>query len=962
MTLEQDDYLYRYWSVEAGLPQISVTSIAQDTQGYVWVGTQNGLARFDGVNFRVFNTANTPSFSSNLITALYIDQQQRLWIGTVYGLMLYQDRKFVYLDNLPLPGGVNSIMQHADGTIYVGADHLYQWDEQLEKLQQVTTHQGAAFALHQQQDTLFIGGQNGFATLKQEQYQWFAVPDHIAELQVVQLARQADDLYLGTSLGLYRWQNEQWHTVTLPGYAAGKRVGMLYLDPQQKLWVASYDMLYQIDQRQVVTAEQIQGQSKDFTWIEAMLQDKFGNLWLGSHTRGLKRLRTTSMQRFSTKQGLTDPFVWSIQPWQQHLLVGTNDGLALLQDDKFQALSANKNLPNPLVYSMLLDSQSKLWVGTRGGLSQLDGNTLAWQQNYDSISHLLVSTLVEENERIWVGTSDGLYYLEHNKLQQDQVPIALHDARIRILLLDSQQRLWVGTENGLFLRDGDSFAELKNMPLSGSFISALKQLPDGNIFIGSLDQGFVLGSLESWNWFTQNQGLPDNGALYVEQVNDQLVISSFQGFYRLNYSELTMGNIRQVYMLLDDRRPEAVTDSLRCCNGAGSSKGALHEGKLWFPTLDGVLALPIQQLMQYDAIPKPVLESLIVGSKRYLASQVRLEPNQRDWQFRFTAPFFVQPSSMHFRYQLQGYDTDWVDAGSRRAAFYTNLPPGQYRFVVQVRLASDYRWSDTVSMEVQLAPHWYETSTARAIALLTFMLLLWAIYRWRLMALANAKQQLETLVKERTAELHLANQKLLEMSRQDALTGLNNRHYLNANISRIISRAKRNHAPLIWALLDLDYFKQVNDSLGHQVGDEVLVIIADLLRKNSRSTDHLIRWGGEEFLILLENNEDALLVIKRIHKAISDYPWQDKVNLKQPLTCSIGAVAQLDEWDWQHSLRLADQALFWVKEHGRNAYMILDISSPPTTEILAESINVGQLLTEGKLHVISNKDYTADPL
>ena len=141
MVLSQDEYLYRVWSVESGLPQISVTAIAQDAQGFLWLGTQNGLARFDGVHFDVFNTANTPALSSNLITALHIDQQQRLWIGTVNGLMRYQQGQFTRLDQQqPLQGNITSFAELSDGTVYVGGAQLYQWREPQAELTPVAAH------------------------------------------------------------------------------------------------------------------------------------------------------------------------------------------------------------------------------------------------------------------------------------------------------------------------------------------------------------------------------------------------------------------------------------------------------------------------------------------------------------------------------------------------------------------------------------------------------------------------------------------------------------------------------------------------------------------------------------------------------------------------------------------------------------------------------------------------------
>lgn len=411
-------------------------------------------------------------------------------------------------------------------------------------------------------------------------------------------------------------------------------------------------------------------------------------------------------------------------------------------------------------------------------------------------------------------------------------------------------------------------------------------------------------------------------------------------------------------MLVDDRRPEAVTDSHRCCNGAGSSKGAVHQGRVWYPTLDGVVSLPLQQLIQHGPLPLPVLESLSADDQHYRNSEARLPPEQRDWHFRFTAPYYVQASSVQFRYQLQGYDAQWIDAGNRREAFYTNLPPGHYTFNVQVRVAADYRWSDAVTMDIRLTPYWHETTWARGVLTVLFILLLWGLYRWRLLALARSQQQLAKLVTARTQELHQANEKLKLMSMQDALTGLHNRHYLDSNIQQILARANRHAEPLIWVLLDLDYFKHINDSLGHQAGDNILMVVADILRQNSRGSDHAIRWGGEEFLLILEHSEDAELVLQRIQDAIRQYPWQKNMALQQPLTCSIGAVAQLTDWNWQHSLRLADQALYWVKEHGRDGYMLLLAVAPLPADTLADTTSITSLLAEGKLYAISNKDFT----
>jgi len=934
--------LYRGWSVEAGLPQVSVTAMAQDEQGYIWLGTQGGLARFDGHQFTVFNTANTPQLLSNLVTSLYLDSNKRLWIGTVNGLSYFANGEFTAVDTASLKlGMISSFAELSDGRFFIGANQLYQW--QNNQLVEVAEHRTAVFQLYSQDDILWIGGQDGFARYQSEQYRWYPAPDAAEAIQVTELVVNSNTVYIGTNNGLYRWQQGRWQAMTLPDASPKSRIELLYLDKQRQVWLSTVEGLYQIQSGQVteVPLPGIPGQP--FSWVESMLEDQHQNICMGSRAHGVIRLRSALTERYSTAEGLPDPYSWAVLPWQRHLMVGTSQGMALLKDGQYQPLLANQKLPSPFVYSMLeqqdklwdqklpspfvysmLEQQDKLWVGTRAGLAVLDSNTLAWQKNYPETAHLLITTLAEEQQRIWVGSNGGLYHIEQGELSQQGLAAPLTEVSIRALLPDSKGRLWVGTESGLYLRSSEGlFAPVLDMPLAGKFISVLAEFADGNMLVGSFDQGFLLGQPGNWQHFNQQSGLPGNGVMHASLVNDKLVISNFEGFYRLDYPALLQGKVSKLYMLVDDRQPEAATDSHRCCNGAGSNKGVVHQGRLWFPTLDGIIALRLDRLNSYAAVPIPVIESLTALNKQFDGSSAILSPEQRDWHFRFSAPYYYQASSIETRYKLEGYEQDWIAAGSRREAFYTNLPPGKYRFQVQVKVAGDYRWSDAAAMDIVLKPYWYETITARLLLLALLIMSFWLVYRLRLASLANAREELSRQVTQRTQELYLANQKLQQMSMQDALTELHNRHYLDVNIDAMLARAQRNQQPLTWILLDLDYFKRINDQYGHQLGDSVLKHFAAILQQHSRSNDHLIRWGGEEFLLVLEQSSEVQHYIERLQQLVHSYPWQQQLGAPVTITCSIGAIIQPTDWDWQYSLYLADAALYKIKNSGRADYMLL---------------------------------------
>lgn len=947
------DYLYRIWSVESGLPQISVQAIVQDAEGFIWLGTQNGLARFDGQQFEVFNTANTPLLPSNLISSLLIDDQQQLWIGTANGLIKQVNYQFE-----SVPGGrvgnINVLAQTQDGTIWVGADQLYRVVEQ--GLQHYDTHNSEVFSLLETSDGLWVGAINGVALIKEHSYRWLAAPytEHI--LQFHELAYYQNTLWLGTQAGLFQLDAAtKWRQLALPG-ADTARIELIYADQQQGLWISTLEMLFRWQQGELI--EQIVMPEQDnFSWVESMLQDIHGNLWLGSRSHGVKRLRKANTERYGLAQGINDPYTWAVQPWQQYLMVGHRKGVELFDPStrKYRQILDDQQLPSPFVYSFFTDNARQLWVGTRGGVAVFDEATLQPLFQLPTLAHLLITSFAEQNERVWLGTNAGLYFYKHQEVVAFEHSNLPADVRVRSLFPDAQGQLWIGTEVGLFVKDADDQVQRVDDPVLGqSFITTVFALPDAQLFVGTFDRGFGIGEQGNWQRFTQQEGLPSNGIIYAHLHKDLLVVSNFHGIYRLNYPELRAGVINELYMLIDDRRPEGTTDSHRCCNGAGASKGALHADRLWFPTLNGIVAVGLNQLNTIAPLPKPVITAIRIDEQLYHTNNLTLAAEQRDWQVSFSAPYYIQALSLQFRYQLRGYDESWIYAGNRREAFYTNLAPGHYQFTVQVKSAADYRWSDSAYVSIYLSAKWYEAKWFIFMLFFCSLMSLWGLYRLRVAALDRAQRRLQQLVAERTEALHQANIRLQQISMEDALTGLHNRHYLSTHIQQLLTRAQRNAMPLMWVLLDIDHFKLINDRLGHQVGDAALRQVARILQQSSRSTDHLLRWGGEEFLLILEDSVGAEQYLERLQQALAAADWQS-LGLPTPLTCSIGAMQQVPEQDWQSCLQLADQALYQVKQLGRDGYLLLQATQEYPINGHLENMLLAELVSHGWISWRSDK-------
>ncbi|GGW69664.1 ligand-binding sensor domain-containing diguanylate cyclase [Alishewanella tabrizica] len=959
------DYLYRIWSVEAGLPQISVQTMVQDADGFIWLGTQNGLARFDGVQFDVFNTANSPNLPSNLITSLLIDAKQQLWVGTANGLVKRVAQQFETVSGGRI-GNVNTLLETVEGQVWVGADQLYQVVNN--ELLPISEHQGEVFSLLQSPKGLWVGGNNGVGLFTSaSQYQWFSAAETATAIQFHELGFYNDTLWLGSQLGLFQLTPDaSWLPVHLPDVAS-LRIELIFTDQQDGLWISTLNKLFRWHNGQLV--EQIDlPEQQDFSWVESMMQDAHGNLWLGSRSHGVKRLRTAVTERYGREAGITDLYTWGVHPWQDNLLVGSRQGVELFDPStqRYQLKITGEQLANPFVYSFFADNAKRLWVGTRSGVSVFDEASLSPLFQVPELAHLLVTSFAEQDDRLWLGTNGGLYYIDQipdgepaqlSKSVDVKVyehPALPSDVRVRSIYPDKEGQLWIGTEVGLFVLDQQQQLQaVKDAILSKSFITKVFALPDNQLFIGTFDQGFSIGQQGNWQHFNQQSGLPGNGVIHAELYEDLLLISNFEGVYRLNYTALRTGQISELYLLIDDRRPDGASDSHRCCNGAGDSKGALLAGRLWFPTLNGIVGVNLQKVRETAALPQPVITGLTINNTLYYGEKLTLATEQRDWQLSFSAPYFVQAPSLQFRYQLRGYDDAWIYAGNRRDAFYTNLAPGHYQFSVQVKAAADYRWSDSTFISIDLPARWYETKWFIFFVFNAVLLLLWAIYQLRVSALDKSQRRLQQLVDERTAALHQANQRLQQMSMEDALTGLYNRHYLSQHIEPMLARSKRKQQPLVWVLIDIDHFKQINDVYGHQVGDAALKQVALILTENSRSSDHILRWGGEEFLLVLEESVNTQLYLERLQQAFATQNWQ-QLGLAHPLTCSVGAIHQPAQLNWETCLQLADLALYQVKQQGRNGYLLLYPTADYPTVQQPEITSLAQLIKQGWLTWQSN--------
>jgi diguanylate cyclase (GGDEF)-like protein len=941
------------WSVESGLPQITALNLVEDREGYLWVATQGGLARFDGHRFSVHTLADTPALHTNMVVRLWLDRDGRLWVGTGKNVARLDPDGFRAIPFTDRDGdAVNAFGEDAEGRLYVGGEHLYRYGDG--QLRPVSGWHGAAYSMQRLGPRLWIGGRGRLHWREGSRSGELALPASLDGVPIRHLAWSDGRLWLGTAAGLYRLDGDEVRRfpLQLPAESSPDIHSLIAIGPDQ-LWVGTVGMLHRITGGRV--AERIgSDQPGGGATVISGFQDSHGGVWLGTQSAGLRYVWDAPAERYSLEDGLPDPTTWSLLPVEAGLLIGSGAGLGIFGDDGYRSLVPGSALPQPVAYTLLEDQAGRTWVGTRAGLARFEPG-FTQQRDFAELAHLQVNGLYQDTDRaVWVASSGGLYRIDGNdRAERQDGRGGMPESRVRFLLEHADGGFWVGSENGLFHRRPDGAFERAPGALGAAFVTVVLPLSDGRHVVGSFDSGLFVGSADGDRWTPLGieEGLPNLGVFHLTEHDGRLVVAHIQGVYRIPLDALPGGERSgarlPIELVFQDPGADPRRQRVRCCNGAGNAKGAWWNGSLWLPSVNGVVRVALDDARR-SLLPRPLIEEVIHGQRRLPArGAVQIEGGSRDLSIRYTAIDFQDARLLRFRYRLAGFDRDWVMAEERRMAIFTNVPAGRYRFEVQAAHGNE-SWGSPATVELEVPAHFVETTTFYALLGLATLLTLYAAFRWREQRHRRLRQRLEALVADRTGaliqlneRLEVANRALAEASLTDTLTGLRNRRFMLEQVPATLAHHLRRHGNdcdglvIGFMLFDIDHFKRVNDSHGHSVGDEVLRRVADVLRSSIREGDLLARWGGEEFLIVLNGVHAAELgrVAERLRAGVGRHASQGEVPMQ--ITCSTGWTSypwpghRLPPQAWSAVLELADFALYRAKAQGRDCSVGARITTTP---------------------------------
>ncbi len=930
-----------------GLKHLSLTALAQDAEGFIWVGTEGGAYRYDGAGFRRWTVAD--GLPSSWVESFSPDPNGMLWIGTRRGLCHVRGGHITPVSEPETlaHAEVKHLCRAADGNFWAATDQgLFLRGVSGPFRRAPGWPGGKAYWVVEGRQGLWVGAEDGVRLFQGGRWQSFGRESGLSGDPVKAVAEDGDGrLWLRTSASLFMRPS--------PGslftrVEAGVMLNAIYgeqLEPDGRggLWAPTVQGLLHIA-RDGGLERLGQERGLPTTWANAVLVDRQGALWAGGV--GLYQvLGRGDWHTYVEADGLPADNIWAIHRDQFGILwVATASGLARLRPEGFQRLPDTRSE----VFYAFAEKAGEMWAG--GEQSYLD----RFRFGHDTPDHVplppelaapgVISLAFDPDGTLWVGTakagllrraSDGTY-------TRITVPGLPSDGQIVSVQLDSEGSLWVACDAGLAIRskEGAWRAWGAGSGLKTPRLWGLARMEDGTAWV-SYQEPFGLTHLR-----VEGDQLRVLSHLGTAQG---LASDSIYSLGRDGQGNLWAGTNDGVVRVSADGRAARF----------GRAQGLVGEdcnpfsfwadagGDVWLGTTGGLEHHSTGTAFTTPQAPPAVVFSAEAGGRvedRPFDGNGHLQDVEHaasTVQFRYGTLDFAQAASLHYQIRLLGLGEDWRETAIHEAR-YPALPPGHYRF--EVRTAVEGETNGAVNgVDFEVLPPWWRRKGIMALGAAALLALVWAGLRARTRRLRRRNEELEELVRQRTEALELSNLALEAISMTDPLTGLGNRRRLEQSLPQELSRAQRRHrellegkslqlpsdAKLAIVMLDIDRFKSVNDTYGHAGGDAVLAQVSERIRAVCRGTDLPVRWGGEEFLVVahVADLEGACAFTERLARELREQPFllPDGKNLL--LTSSLGfalfpfIATDPEAVDWDEAVAMADRCLYAAKASGRDRWV-----------------------------------------
>jgi ligand-binding sensor domain-containing protein/signal transduction histidine kinase len=812
----------------------SILQIIQTSDGYLWMATLKGLVRFDGVKLTTFDKFTNPELKVNGFKSIFQDSKKDLWMGSIGGGLFRKEgnvfKQFV-IPFGPSSNNIERITEDSKHNLWVCT------------LRGLIRYSDSTFTL------MDLQGKNASGDLP--------VYDVVEDKTGV--------IWVATAQGLMKLSNSQLQP--LENAKGVSEIMDLYLATDDKLWIASYSngiYTYTDSTFQKVKALDV------FKHPMAIYQDTHGNIWIGSEM-GVARFRNGLISRLEYGKGLSHNHVTTVlEDHEGSIWLGTYyGGINRLRDGTFTNYTSFHGLPHNTVHCIFQRADKSIWIGTETDVAYKAPEDERFSRIYPELKDARVRDIFEDSKRnLWIATYDGLYAIDSkNRLTFYNSANGISSSQTRLVFEDREGAIWLGTRQGLNrFRNGKWEAYSEREGLLNDFIMSITQRRNGELIIGTTGGLFVRrdDKFEALKVNNEAIGLTtfhtyedEANNLWAATTNGLLLINA-RGIFRFTSDRLLAGNIYQIIEdhlgafwmtsdlgiirvmkknLLDNASADSTqihtrlfdkSSGLRTNETTPAGHGFLTtDQKIWFPTLEGVAVVDPANIIVNTTPPPISIEELRISGREFpIAETVSVPPNSRNIEIHYTGLSFMIPKKVKFKYRLNGYDKEWHDAGERRTAYYTAVPPGDYTFSIKAS-NNDGVWNtiDTaLTLHVERA--FWQTLPFYFFTVVTCALIVFGIIHLRTRNVKRLNVMLEDKILQRTQEV--ISQKEEIESQRDYIESKN--HELE-HARRLIER-------------QYEKLREVNENLETKVEDrtkELRKAYEDLITVNKELDDFVYK-------------------------------------------------------------------------------------------------------------------------
>ena len=848
----QAQYRINHWTADDGLPQNSVYGIVQTDDGYLWMATLDGLARFDGVRFTVFNKSNSPGIVNNRFLSLFKDARGDLWAGTeASGIVRYHDGRFSHYSvsegwaiNLISSDPNGSPMFLADGTtvVHFTGDEFTPFDppsgfaeaDRRVPLQNVrllcTSAPDSSYGnclsdgrmLDFPPSTRFDANKLRAAVRGADGNFW--------------LVNDRQELVRVENGKVVRVFSEASGLPKIPlDFVTGANLSLISSDGKNSLFLTDLETMK--SELLLKTPADVPVRTGDIyppfldgeDIFQSLYQDGEGNVWIGTLRSGLYRARRQIVKTFSTAEGLTDNNVYPLfETDDGSLLVGTTSGVFSLNDGRFAPVESPKNV----VHAFGKDPAGRVVFSSFGDLFVREANrSVPFLRGKFSTTGAIHAIHTDRENALWLGAEVELTRVKEEISTKYTTGNGLAGNDVKVIIDARGGGIWIGTYGGLSrFKDERLTSWTENEGLPSRTIRALYEDADGALWIGSYDGGLARFKDGKFTHYNSSIGLSNDGAFQIlEDDNRNFWISSNHGIYRVNKDELND--------YADGKRTSITSTAYGKsdgmlnaeCNG-GASPGGLktRDGKLWFPTQDGVVMIDPKEIKINSQPPPVVIETIKIDNDLQVSSSrfqvegenkpetrnlqpetIEIKPNQQSFEISYTALSFINSENLRFKYKLEGLDDDWIDAGTRRLAYFSHVPPGNYTFRV-IAANSDNVWNEQgATFKIVVLPPFYRAWWFLIMATLAIAATAYLVFRRRV-AQINLKHIAELAFSRRLIDSQEQERKRFAAEMHD---GLGQSLVIIKNRARLSLKQPDKHEAM------LDHLENISDTASHAIAE-----------------------------------------------------------------------------------------------------------------------------------------------